>query len=181
MIVTSDDVADYKSVFNITTSDSDKKIELCLDSAFNTAERLTGLKMKTGAGFDAMPSKYDAVYIPRCIPVQAIDYIRINNITIPAITDWVSQGYYQEGNLIKFKGYSLFVGDFVEIKYTCGFQEIPSDLLFAIYKLCAFEISMPKRIGQKQVTGISKETTTYQEEIPADILQTFLRYRVLSL
>lgn len=180
-IATAESLAEYKTYFGIEGAFLDNIIQLALESAFTIAERMTGFVLNRKVADATLKgiTKLSNAIIPPYAPLITIDTLKVNGSTIPASTDYDKSGYYIENHLIKFRGYSVQENSYFEIVCDYGLESVPADLKLAIYRLAAFEIAMSKHIGMKQQSGISQETTTYQETIPPDILDVFQYYRNL--
>lgn len=180
-IATAESLAEYKTYFGIEGAFLDNIIQLALESAFTIAERMTGFVLNRKVADATLKgiTKTNNLIIPEYVPFVKITSVTVNGNEIPASTDYLTKGYYIENHCLKFRGYSVPEGSYYEVVCNYGWENFPADLKLAIYRLAAFEIAMSKHIGMKQQSGISQETTTYQETIPPDILDVFQYYRNL--
>lgn len=175
------DLEAYKKFKTITGDAEDDRIKQALESAFNTAEKRTGLTLnRVLGGTDGktiiFKGKGGATYIPPLLPLVAVKSLTIGGTAVSASASIWSPGYYVDGNVINLRLLRFSKGAEVSIAITYGLETIPGDLHQAILKLAAFEREYPSHVGQKSTSGVTKEQVTYVDQIPADIAAVFDSY-----
>lgn len=114
-------------------------------------------------------------------PIQSITSLTIDGIVIPARPAYGQNGYLFDGDSVVLFGY-VFTRDFlnVQITYSAGFTNIPTDLAQAVNEIVALRYRERDRIGNASKTLAGETVAFIVKDFPASAQTILNQYKSVT-
>ncbi|MEY2668861.1 MAG: hypothetical protein RJA59_1499 [Pseudomonadota bacterium] len=170
-------VEDLKAYLSITHSNADLDLWSAIVAASKWFESQTGRAISATTYTETQSGCGGQVIIPTYSPLVSVTSVTMNGEAATLSTGYGVTGYYQAGNVIRFRSQTVPSGEGnISVVYRAGYETIPDDVRAAVTEVAAVMYRERDRVGQ-QSKVFGGESVTYYYAPPARVVSTVEAYR----